>query len=135
MALADELQERIKGKFPELLGVTFLDATPDCVKAELKMREEVTTVTGIVHGGALMAFADTLGATATIINMPADCRTTTIESKTNFFRASRTDGKVIGTCTPLHKGRTTQVWQTRITDENDKLCAQIIQTQIVIPAG
>jgi len=135
MALADELQERTKRKFPELLGITFLEASQDGIKAELDAREEITTVAGIVHGGALMGFADTLGAVSTILNMPADCRTTTIESKTNFFRAARTDGKVIGTCTPLHKGRTTQVWQTRITDENDKLCALITQTQIVIPAG
>jgi uncharacterized protein (TIGR00369 family) len=135
MALADDLQNRITGKFPELLGVTFLEASQDCVKAELNARDELTTVAGIVHGGALMGFADTLGAVATILNMPSDSRTTTIESKTNFFRAAKTNGKVIGTCTPLHKGRTTQVWQTRITNENDKLCAQIIQTQIVIPAG
>ncbi len=132
MSMAETLQERIKGFFPDLLGVTFVDVTPDCIKAELNARDEICTVPGIIHGGAVMAFADTLGAVATVLNMEGNGRTTTIESKTNFFRALMAGGKIIGECTPLHKGRTTMVWQTRITDENGKLAAQVIQTQIVL---
>jgi len=134
MSMAETLQERIKGLFPDLLGVTFTDVTPDCIRAELNARDEICTVPGIIHGGAVMGFADTLGAVATVLNMEGGGRTTTIESKTNFFRALTSGGKVIGECTPLHKGRTTMVWQTRITDENGKLAAQVIQTQIVLPS-
>lgn len=134
MSMAEALQERIKGFFPDLLGVTFVDVTPECIKAELNARDEICTVPGIIHGGAVMAFADTLGAVATVLNMEGNGRTTTIESKTNFFRALTSGGKIIGECTPLHKGRTTMVWQTRITDENGKLAAQVIQTQIVLPS-
>lgn len=135
MNLAETIQERMKGFFPELLGVRMIEATPECIKAELEARNEICTLPGIIHGGAVMGFADTLGAVATVLNMPPNTRTTTIESKTNFFRALRSNGKIIGECTPLHKGKTTMVWQTRITDENDKLAAQVIQTQIVIPNG
>lgn len=131
---ADTVQERMKGLFPDLLGVTFIEVTPDCVKAELDAREEICTVSGIIHGGAVMAFADTLGAVATVMNLDGNARTTTIESKTNFFRALKSGGKIVGECTPLHKGRTTMVWQTRVYDENQKLAAQIIQTQIVLPS-
>lgn len=134
MALHEDLQERIKGLFPDHLGITFLEASPDCIKAELNARDEICTVPGTIHGGALMGFADTLGAVATVLNMDGNGRTTTIESKTNFFRRLDVNGKIFGECTPLHRGRTTMVWQTHITDENDKLAALITQTQIVIPA-
>ncbi len=135
MNLAETIQERLKGFFPDLLGVKLLEAGPEGIKAELEARSEICTMPGIIHGGAVMAFADTLGAVATVLNMPPNSRTTTIESKTNFFRALRSNGKIIGECTALHKGKTTMVWQTRVTDENGKLAAQVIQTQIVIPNG
>lgn len=135
MNLAETIQQRLKGFFPELLGIKLIEATPELIKAELAARGEICTLPGIIHGGAVMGFADTLGAVATVLNMPPNCRTTTIESKTNFFRALRSDGKIIGECTPLHKGKTTMVWQTRVTDEKGQLAAQVIQTQIVIPNG
>lgn len=134
MNLAATIQERLKGFFPELLGIRLIEATPDVIRAELEARPAICTLPGIIHGGALMGFADTLGAVATVLNMPPKSRTTTIESKTNFFRALRSDGKIIGECTALHKGKTTMVWQTRIYDENENLAAQVIQTQIVIPS-
>jgi len=94
----------------------------------------VCTVGNSLHGGAIMAFADTLGAVGTILNMPAGHRTTTIESKTNFISGAPLGSKVTGESTPLHRGRTTQVWQTRITSEAGKLVAIVTQTQMVIPA-
>lgn len=134
MNLAETLQERIKGMYPDYLGVTFIEASPDCIKAELRGREEICTLPGTIHGGALMGLADTLGAIATVLNMEGNSRTTTIESKTNFFRRVDASKKIYAECTPLHKGRTTMVWQTRIYGEDNKTAALVTQTQIVIPA-
>lgn len=134
MNAAEAIQARIEGLYPDLLGITFVDVTPDTVKAELHARDALCTVPGTIHGGAIMGFADTLGAVATVLNLPPSARTTTIESKTNFFRGLSPDKKVLGECTPLHKGKTTMVWQTRVTDESGKLAALVTQTQIVIPA-
>lgn len=132
MDVAEQLQERTQGFYPSLLGITFTEASADCIKAELETRDELCTVPGIMHGGALMGFADTLGAVATVLNMPPNATTTTIESKTNFFRPITAGGKAVGECTPMHKGRRTMVWQTRITDQNGKLAALITQTQMVM---
>ena len=132
MDIAAALQERIKGAFPDLLGIRFVEASQEGLKAELEAREELRTVQGITHGGALMAFADTLGAVATVLNLPPGCTTTTLESKTNFFAPIKTGGKAIGICTPLHRGKRTMVWQTRIEDESGKLAALVTQTQIVL---
>lgn len=131
MNLVAMLQERIKGIFPDLLGVQFLEATPDGVKAQIEVRANLCTAGNILHGGAIMAFADTLGAVATVINLPEGFTTTTIESKTNFFRPAKVGSKVVGECLPLHKGRRSQTWQTRILSEDGKLIAQITQTQFV----
>lgn len=128
----EDLQATTKGLFPELLGLRFLEATPDCIRAELTVRDELCTLPGLLHGGAVMAFADTLGAYGTALAMPQGARTTTIESKTNFFRGGRTGETVTGTSTPLHKGRTTMVWTTRIESEEGKLIAQVTQTQLVM---
>ena len=92
MGLVETLQERAKGMFPALLGVTFIEASPDRIKAELNVRDELSTVPGVIHGGAIMALADCLGGAATVLNLPSGARTTTIESKTNFFRALRPSG-------------------------------------------
>ncbi len=126
------LQKRFKDSFAKLLGVTFTEATPECVKAELQGRDELTTAPGRVHGGVIMAFADTLGAAATILNLPEGAGTTTIESKTNFFRKLDPSEKAYGESIPLHIGRSTMVWQTRITREDGKLAALVTQTQMVL---
>ena len=126
------LQERLKDLFPDLLGIKFVEATPDLVRASLQVRPELCTVGGILHGGALMAFADTLGAVATVLNLPADARTATIESKTNFLRPAPAGSQVLGECTALHRGKTFMTWQTRVTTEDGKLVAFVVQTQAVL---
>ena len=125
------LAERHRGTLAELLGIRFVEASPDRVVAELAFRDALTTVGGSLHGGTLMAFADTVGATATMLNLPPGAGTTTIESKTNFFAAGRS-GTVRAESTPLHRGKRTMVWQTRVTDENGRLLSLTIQTQMVL---
>jgi uncharacterized protein (TIGR00369 family) len=98
------LQERLKDLLPDLLGIQFVEATPEQVKASLQVRPELCTVGGILHGGALMAFADTLGAVATVLNLPEGARTATFESKTNFLRPAPVGSQVLGECTALHRG-------------------------------
>jgi 1,4-dihydroxy-2-naphthoyl-CoA hydrolase len=134
MNAAAQVQERFKGLLPDHLGIEMTEATQERVVAKLAVRQEVCTVGNSLHGGAIMAFADTLGAVGTIMNIPAGHRTTTIESKTNFISGAPLGSKVTGESTPLHRGRTTQVWQTRITSEAGKLVAIVTQTQMVIPA-
>jgi uncharacterized protein (TIGR00369 family) len=119
--------------FPGLMGVELHEAGPERVVATMRVRPDLCTAGSTLHGGAFMAFADTLGAVATVLNLPAGARTTTIESKTNFLGGAPVGTTVRGETTPLHKGRTTMVWQTRITGENGKPCAIVIQTQLVIP--
>ena len=128
------IAERQKGTLSDVLGIRWVEANPDRLVAEITIRDDLRTVGGALHGGAIMAFADTVGATATFINLPPGASTTTIESKTNFFSAGRA-GVVRAESTPLHKGRRTMVWQTRITDEGGRLLAQVIQTQMVLTAG
>jgi uncharacterized protein (TIGR00369 family) len=117
------------------LGMKFLEATPDRVVAELTIRPEVCTLGGAIHGGTLMAFADTAGAVGTIAHLEdhpdAGKGTATLESKTNFFSAALA-GKVRAESTPLHKGKRTHVWQTRITREDGKLVSLTIQTQMIL---
>lgn len=125
------LQERIP-PFSKLLGIEFLSATPERVLAEMIVRDELCTTPAILHGGAIMAFADTLGACATVINLKPGFATTTIESKTNFFAPAPAGTKVTGECTALHRGRRTMAWQTRITSEQGKLIAVVTQTQMVL---
>ncbi len=95
------------------------------------IRDDLRTVGGALHGGTLMAFADTVGAAATIVNLPPGAGTTTLESKTNFFAAGR-DGDVRAEATPLHRGKRTMVWQTRVTDATGRLLSLTIQTQMVL---
>ena len=125
------MNEHCKGTLPELLGIRFTEASPERVVAELSYREALTTIGGSLHGGTLMAFADTIGAFATVLNLPAGATTTTLESKTNFFAAGRS-GTMRAESTPLHRGRRTMVWQTRITDESGRLLSMTIQTQMVL---
>lgn len=131
---AADIQARMKGLLPDLLGIELTDAAPERVVATLAVRQELCTVGNSLHGGAIMAFADTLGAVGTIMNLASGQRTTTIESKTNFIGGAPLGSRVTGESTPLHRGRTTQVWQTRITSEAGKLVAIVTQTQMVIPA-
>ncbi len=125
------LTAKHKGCLPELLGLRFVEATRDRLVAELTVRPDLTTIGGRLHGGTIMALADTVGATATIVNLPPGAGTTTLESKTNFF-AGVSEGIVRAEATPLHRGRTTQVWQTRVTDASGRLLAQVTQTQMVL---
>jgi uncharacterized protein (TIGR00369 family) len=119
--------------FAALMGVTFTEALPDKVAATLLVREDLCTLGSIIHGGALMAFADTVGAAATIINLPEGAQgTTTIESKTNFIAAAKAGSTVRAVATPIHRGRRTQVWQTRIETSEGKLIAMVTQTQMVL---
>ncbi len=134
MDLAAETRERVKGLLPDLLGIEFIEVTPDKVSAQLAVRKELCTIGDNLHGGAIMAFADTLGAVAAILNMPQGSRTTTIESKTNFIRGAPLGSRVIGESLPLHKGRTTVVCQTTLRNETGKLVALVTQTQLVIAA-
>jgi uncharacterized protein (TIGR00369 family) len=133
MNLATQIQERLKGILPELLGIQLLEVTPDRVLAQLTVRPDLCTTGKVLHGGAIMAFADTLGAIGTVVNMPQGHGTATIESKTNFIGGAAEGSVVTGECTPVHKGRTTQVWQTRVTNAEGKLVALVTQTQFVMP--
>jgi 1,4-dihydroxy-2-naphthoyl-CoA hydrolase len=125
------INERLNGTLATLLGIRIVEAGPERVVAELAIRDDLRTVGGALHGGTLMALADTVGAVATVLNLPPRAGTTTLESKTNFFAAGRT-GLVRAEATPLHRGRRTMVWQTRVTDEAGRLLSQTIQTQMVL---
>jgi len=118
--------------FAQFMGMKITHVSPDKVLAELPVREELNNRNGTMHGGAVMALADNLGGTATMANLPPGGRTATIESKTNFFAAIPVGDTARAECTPLHRGRSTMVWQTRITRNDGRLCALVIQTQIVI---
>jgi uncharacterized protein (TIGR00369 family) len=128
---AADVAERFRGTLVDLLGIRFVEMTRDRVVAELTYREALTTVGGSVHGGALMALADTVGAVGTVLNLPPGATTTTLESKTNFLAAARS-GIVRAEATPLHRGRRTMVWQTRVTDEGGRLLSLTVQTQMVL---
>ena len=118
--------------FAALLGIHFTSASPERVTAELMVRDDLCTRPAILHGGAIMAFADTLGAAATVLNLTEGSGTTTIESKTNFVAGAPVGTKVLGETTPVHRGRRTMVWQTRITNEAGRTLALVTQTQLVI---
>jgi uncharacterized protein (TIGR00369 family) len=134
MDLLQRVRDKLKGLLPELLGMELTDVTPERVRATLLVRPDLCTGGRILHGGSIMAFADTLGAIGTIVNMPQGASTATIESKTNFIGGAAEGSTVTGEATPIHKGRTTQVWQTRVTTAEGKLVALVTQTQIVKPA-
>lgn len=133
MNLATQIQERLKGILPELLGIQLVEVTPEKVIGTLTVRPDLCTTGKILHGGSIMAFADTLGAIGTVVNMPQGHGTATIESKTNFVGGAAEGSVITGESTPVHRGKTTQVWQTRITNAQGKLVALVTQTQIVMP--
>ncbi len=126
--------EKERLPFAELLGVRILTAEAERVTAEMVVREDLCTNPAVLHGGAVMAFADTLGARATILNLRDGAWTTTIESKTNFFAPAQVGTRVLGECTPLHRGKRTMVWQTKVTSEQGRLLAMVTQTQMVLEA-
>jgi uncharacterized protein (TIGR00369 family) len=126
------IQALIDPLLPGLLGIRLTEVTPERVLATLIVRPELCTAGGILHGGSVMAFADTLGAVGTVMNLPAGARTTTIESSTKFLASAPVGSTVTAECTAFHRGRTTMVWQTLIRNEAGKLCAVVTQTQLVI---
>jgi 1,4-dihydroxy-2-naphthoyl-CoA hydrolase len=117
---------------PRLLGLTVTVAEADRVVAELVVREEHCTLGHTIHGGTIMAFADTLGAIGTVLNLRDGQSTTTVESKTNFFAGAAVGSKVTAESVPLHRGRRTQVWETRLTNDSGRLLAKVTQTQMVL---
>ncbi len=117
--------------FPTLMGVEVVSAEPGKVLARLTVRPDLCTAGHILHGGAIMAFADALGAIGAVLNMPREANTTTVESKTNFIAAAKEGTTVIGESMPIHVGKRTSVWQTRIAQEDGKLVAVVTQTQMI----
>ena len=116
-----------------LMGISFVEAEKEKVVATMLVRDDLCTVGGSIHGGAVMAFADSVGAAATVINLPPDAKgTTTIESKTNFVGGAEVGTTLYATATPVHVGRRTQVWQTRLESEEGRLVAVVTQTQLVL---
>jgi uncharacterized protein (TIGR00369 family) len=130
----EAIQRLVDPLFPGLIGVHIVEIAPERVVAELVVRPDLCTIGGVLHGGAYMAFADTLGAIGTILNMPQGKRTTTTDSSTKFIAAARVNTTVVGECLPLHRGRTTMVWQTTVKSAEGKLCAVVTQTQLVLDA-
>lgn len=128
------LQKILDPLLPGLLGVKLVSVSEDRVVAEMKVRPDLCTTGDITHGGAYMAFADTLGAVGTVMSLPQGARTTTTDSSTKFIAAAKVGTVVTGEAVALHRGRTTQVWQTSVRRDDGKLCAVVTQTQLVIPA-
>ena len=123
--------------FANTLGIEIDSAEKDCIVGRLTVEEKICTTGKIMHGGAIMAFADTLGAVGAFLNLPEEAKaTTTIESKTNFLGGAPKNSTVVGTCTPVHIGRRTSVWQTRLhrLDESghERAVAIVTQTQMVL---
>jgi uncharacterized protein (TIGR00369 family) len=137
MAMSDitkKIHETMQPLFPGLMGMEIKEVTPERVVATMLVRPDLCTTGETLHGGAIMAFADTLGAIGTFANLPPGARTVTIESKTNFIGTARAGTHVTGETTPFHRGKTTMVWQTQVKNEAGKLCAVVTQTQMVLPA-
>ena len=126
------LQQLLQPLFPGLMGVTLMRVEPEVVVATLQVRPDLCTSGRILHGGAHMAFADTLGAVGTFVNLAQGKRTTTVESSTKFIAGAKEGSTVTGESIALHRGRTTMVWQTRITSDEGRLCALVTQTQLVL---
>lgn len=128
-----ELIQSVPMPLAVLMGVTFVEADKEKVVATMAVRGDLCTVGDAIHGGAVMALADSVGAAATVINLPSDARgTTTIESKTNFTGTAKAGATVRATATPVHIGRRTQVWQTRLETEEGRLVAVVTQTQLIL---
>ncbi|MCJ0761777.1 PaaI family thioesterase [Variovorax terrae] len=134
MLSLESVQHLLEPLFPGLMGVRLIEFQPERVLAEMVVRPDLCTAGGILHGGASMAFADTLGALGTIANLPEGQRTTTTDSSTKFIGAAKVGSTVTGECIALHRGRTTMVWQTTIRSAEGRLCAVVTQTQLVLAA-
>ncbi|MFN0159732.1 MAG: PaaI family thioesterase [Burkholderiales bacterium] len=126
------MQARLEPLLPGLMGIKLIELAPDKVVAEMLIRPDLCTGGNIMHGGSAMAFADTLGAVGTVINLPPGHGTTTTDSSTKFIAGARVGTVVRGESVALHRGRSTMVWQTSITNADGKLCAVVIQTQLVL---
>jgi len=135
MQSVESLQRLWAPLFPGLMGIELKEASPERVVATMTVRPDLCTTGNALHGGAIMAFADTLGAVGTFQNLPEGARTTTIDSTTKFIRGAAVGATVTGECTAFHRGRTTLVWQTLVRTEEGKLCAVVTQTQLVLPAA
>ncbi len=120
--------------FSDLMGIEIVERDKTRVVGRMRVREDLCTAGGILHGGAYMAFADALGAVGGVLNLTPGTRTTTLESKTNFFRGAPVGSEVTGEATPLHIGRRSSVWQTKITNADGRLMALVTQTQMTIEA-
>ena len=131
---AAAIQAMLAPLLPGLLGLRLDEVCDERVIASMPVRADLCTVGGILHGGAVMAFADTLGAVGTFVNLPPGARTTTVGSSTKFLAAAPVGTTVTGECTAFHRGRTTMVWQTLVRTEAGRLCAVVTQTQLVMPA-
>jgi 1,4-dihydroxy-2-naphthoyl-CoA hydrolase len=125
-------QLRDQMPFAKSLGIELVSVTAEKIVATLTVREDLCTARSMVHGGVIMAFADTLGAAGTIVNLAEGAGTATIESKTNFVAPASVGSHLTGEATPVHRGRRTQIWQTRITTDSGKLVALVTQTQMVL---
>lgn len=135
--MSEELKQMVMQRmtpFGAMLGIEFTRVEPDIIEAEMAVKPEFCTNPSIMHGGAIMALADNVGAVATVVNLPPDTVTTTLESKTNFLAAVPVGQKALARCEPVHKGRTTMVWTTTITREDGRKAAVVTQTQMVLPA-
>ena len=129
------VQAHLEPLFPGLMGVRLMSLAPDRVVAEMQVRPDLCTGGGILHGGAYMAFADTLGAVGTFVQLAAGQRTTTTDSSTKFMAGAKVGTVVTGESVALHRGRTTMVWQTMVRNAEGKLCAVVTQTQLVMGSG
>ncbi len=128
------VQKMLDPIFPGLMGVKLTAVSLDRIVADMPVRPDLCTGGGILHGGAYMAFADTLGAVGTVVNLPPGKRTTTTDSSTKFIAGAKVGSVITGESIALHKGRTTMVWQTMVRNADGKLCAVVTQTQLVIDA-
>ena len=134
MPTIEQIRHILDPLFPGLMGLRITALEPERVTAELLVRPDLCTTGGILHGGAAMALADTLGGVGTFINLTGGKRTTTTDSSTKFIGAAKVDTTVGAECLALHRGRTTMVWQTTIRTAEGRLCAVVTQTQLVIEA-
>ncbi len=125
-------QQALAPLFPGLMGVQLREVTQEKVVAELEVRADLCTTGNLMHGGAYMAFADTLGGVGTFVNLPPGASTTTTDSSTKFIAGAKQGTTVKGECVALHRGRTTMVWETRVNNEEGRLCAIVTQTQLVM---
>jgi len=126
------IQQILDPLFPGLMGLRLVEVSPERVVAQIDVRPDLCTTGGVMHGGAIMAFADTLGAVGTFMNMPQGKRTTTTDSSTKFTGAAPVNTTVTGECVPFHRGRTTMVWQTTVKSAQGKLVAVVTQTQLLL---